>query len=271
MLTFYKFALSNKINLFGLMATLFIGQNKVFLPETDSTNSYAISLLKNVNCIEGTVVLTNNQTKGRGQRGNSWKADPSMNITLSLILKPGFLSSKKAFFLSKITALALYDVLTDILNESQFDIKIKWPNDILVNGKKIAGVLIENSVIDESLGWSVVGIGLNVNQTLFGALAETATSFTLLTGKTESIETISEKLYSYFEKWYLKLKQDKFNEINAAYLNHLFGINRLQNFKQNSINFKGTIKDVNEQGLLIVQLENGIEKSFEIKEISLVI
>src|ERR1043165_9220886 len=150
------------------MSTLFIGQNKVFLPETHSTNSYAIELLKNVNAIEGTVVYTHKQTQGKGQRGNSWIAEPQRNTTLSLILRPVFLNSKNTFYLSKITALALHDLLTEILDVGQFDIKIKWPNDILVNSKKIAGVLIENSILNEHLQWSVIGIGINVNQDNFG-------------------------------------------------------------------------------------------------------
>lgn len=252
------------------MATLFIGQNKVFLPETDSTNSYATTLLKNVNCMEGTVVYTNNQTKGKGQRGNSWMADSSMNITLSVILKPTFLPSKKSFYLSKITALAIHDVLTEILNSSQNDIKIKWPNDILVNSKKIAGVLIENSVTDEYLNWSVIGIGLNVNQTQFRELT-TATSLKSITHKEASVEGVAEKLYIYLEKWYLKLKQNKFAEINEAYLKDLLGINEVMKFKHNNVLFRGTIKGVSEQGLLQILMENNIEKSFEIKEISFVI
>ncbi len=252
------------------MATLFIGQNKVFLPETDSTNSYAITMLKNVNCIEGTVVYTNHQTKGKGQRGNSWMSDSSMNITLSVILKPVFLPSKKAFYLSKITALAIHDVLTDILDNSQFDIKIKWPNDILVNNKKIAGVLIENSVTDDYFNWSVIGIGLNVNQTQFGDLTS-ATSLINITNKNLVVDEISEKLFVYLEKWYLKLKQNKITEINEAYLKYLLGINNKMKFKHNNIVFNGVVIGVSEQGLLEVLMENNIKRSFDIKEITFII
>lgn len=271
MLTLYKFALSNKINLFGLMATLFIGQNKVFLPEVDSTNSYAITLLKNVNAIEGTVVYTNLQTLGKGQRGNVWKAQPSMNITLSIILKPAFLSPKKAFYISKITALAIHDVLADILNQSQFDIKIKWPNDILVNRKKIAGVLIENSFSESVFNWSIVGIGLNINQTEFGELVSSATSVKLQSGQELSLDFVIEKLYSHFEKWYLKLKQNKLDEIKQTYLKHLFGYNQTLSFMQNSTQFNAVVAGVNENGFLQLRLENGSIREFEIKEISFVI
>lgn len=271
MLTLSKFALTNKINLFGLMATLFIGQNKVFLPETDSTNSYAISLLKNVNCPEGTVVYTHHQTAGRGQRGNSWIANPSLNITLSLVVKPSFLTPQKAFYLSKITALALHDVLTEILANSQFDIKIKWPNDMLVNRKKIAGVLIENSFHEQQINWSVIGIGMNVLQTEFGSLNNSATSLALAGNPECSPDTVSEKLFVYFEKWYLRLKQNKLNEIDHQYHQHLFGMNQLMVFKQNQNEFKARVSGVSEQGLLQLIHENGEEKSYDIKTLSFLV
>lgn len=250
------------------MSTLFIGQNRVFLPETHSTNSYAIELLKNVKAIEGTVVYTHKQTQGKGQRGNSWIAEPERNATFSLILKPAFLNSKNAFYLSKMTALALYDVLTEILNDSQFDIKIKWPNDILVNRKKIAGVLIENSM-NETLHWSVVGIGLNVNQENFGDL-KTATSLKLLNTIDYSVESVMDVLFIHLEKWYLKLKKGDLNAIDDAYRDQLFGIDSECEFEQNGSRFTAQVEDVNETGLLILKLKDGSLKTFDIKEISFI-
>ena len=126
------------------METLFIGKSLLFLHEVESTNTYAMNLLRNVNPIEGTLVYTDFQTNGKGQRGATWTSEIGQNITASVILKPRFLGYDKTFYLSKISALAVYDVLTEILPISQYDIKIKWPNDILVNKKKIAGILIEN-------------------------------------------------------------------------------------------------------------------------------
>ena len=114
------------------MNTLFIGKNVLFLPEVESTNTYAINLLRNVNAIEGTLIYTDHQTQGKGQRGTVWSSEIGKNITLSVILQPKFLSIYQSFYLSKITALACYDVLTEILDVSHYDIKIKWPN-----GKKI--------------------------------------------------------------------------------------------------------------------------------------
>lgn len=149
------------------METLFIGKNLLFLHEVESTNTYAMNLLRNVNSIEGTVVYTDNQTKGKGQRGALWASKIAQNITASIILKPYFLSIGNTFYLSKISALAVYDVLADILPSGQYDIKIKWPNDILVNQNKISGILIENNFTSTNIQHSVIGIGLNVNQDNF--------------------------------------------------------------------------------------------------------
>ena len=251
------------------MSTLFIGQNKVFLPETYSTNSYAIELLKNVNAIEGTVVYTHKQTQGKGQRGNSWIAEPERNTTLSLIVKPTFLNSKNAFYLSKITALALYDVLTEILNNSQFDIKIKWPNDILVSSKKIAGVLIENSILNEVVQWSVIGIGLNVNQKDFGEIKH-ATSLNLLSGKEFKPDSVMELIFSHFEKWFLRLKKRDFSLIDNDYQKLFFRLNETSEFEQNKTRFKAKILGVNENGLLLLEMENKTQNSFDIKDVQFI-
>jgi BirA family biotin operon repressor/biotin-[acetyl-CoA-carboxylase] ligase len=251
------------------MSTLFIGQNKVFLPETYSTNSYAIELLKNVNCIEGTVVYTHKQTHGKGQRGNSWIAEPRMNITLSLIIKPTFLNPKNTFYLSKITALALHDVLTETLNDSQYDIKIKWPNDILVNAKKIAGVLIENSILNDTVQWSVTGLGLNVNQDEFGAL-KIVTSLRLLTGKNYDQETVMDHFFNHYEKWFLRLKKSDLSLIDETYQKQLFRLNELSGFEQNKSRFIAKVLGVNEAGLLLLEMEEGAQKTFDIKDVQFI-
>lgn len=251
------------------MATLFIGQNKVFLPETESTNSYAIELLKNVKAIEGTVVYTHHQTNGKGQRGNLWIAEPERNATFSLILKPSFLHPKNNFYLSKITALALYDVLTEILIGSQFDIKIKWPNDMLVNNKKIAGVLIENSVANDVLQWSVTGIGINVNQKDFGDLQK-VTSLSLLQQKEKSIEDVMDCFYTHFEKWYLRLKKVELKQIDETYHKKLFGFGKNNEFDKEGKLFTAKVIGVNENGLLILESEDGWRKDYDIKEVTFI-
>ncbi len=251
------------------MTTLFIGQNKIFLPSTESTNSYAIDLLKNVNTNEGTVVFADEQTAGRGQRGSSWQTESSMNITLSVILKPTFLSVKKAFYLSKVTALALHDVLTELLNEGQFDIKIKWPNDMLINKNKVAGILIENSFKEDIILWSVIGIGLNVNQIIFDGLSS-VTSIKLLTGNDMEVGKAMNAILKYIEKWYLKLRAEKFDEIDEAYLKRLFGMNGEMDFEEGNKRYKAKIAGVNDAGQLLIETANKETRSFNVKEIKMI-
>lgn len=254
------------------METLFIGQNQHFLRQVDSTNTYATGLLTNVNTPEGTLVFTDHQTQGRGQRGNSWSADAASNITASIILKPSFLPLQKAFYISKITALAVYDVLTENPATGQFDIKIKWPNDILANGRKIAGILIENQLQGAAIGHSVVGIGLNVNQAEFGALNGFATSMALLSGQPSDRTAVLEHLCMALEKWYLRLKQGKYAQVNEAYFDALYGYG--QNLKLEEPSgalIEGLLNTVQENGLLEVLLRDGSVKHYDVKEVRLLL
>lgn len=250
------------------METLFIGKNLLFLHEVESTNTYAMNLLRNVNAIEGTIVYTDNQTKGKGQRGALWSSGIAQNITTSIILKPQFLGIENTFYLSKISALAVYDVLTEILANSQYDIKIKWPNDILVNRHKIAGILIENNFTNTVIQYSVIGIGINVNQIDFGDFERMATSLKLLTGKDYDRNMILEKLCVNLEKWYFKLKEQKLTLIDERYLNCLFGMQQNMSFTDaNQVSFTGKILGVTKNGLLNVELADLTIKKFDIKEI----
>jgi BirA family biotin operon repressor/biotin-[acetyl-CoA-carboxylase] ligase len=253
------------------MQTLFIGQHLIFLHEVDSTNTYATNLLRNVNVAEGVIISTDNQTQGKGQRGAVWNSEIGSNITISCVLKPHFLSIKNTFYLSKISALAIYDVLTELLSSSQFDIKIKWPNDILVNQKKIAGILIENNFNRDTLQHSVIGIGINVNQLEFKNLQDTASSLKLLTNQPFNKNDVLEKLCQQLEKWYLKLKASKYSEIDEHYLHHLFGLNQLNLFiDSKNKEFNATIVGINSDGKLVLQHTDGNLYYYEVKEVKLV-
>ncbi len=250
------------------METLFIGKNLLFLTEVESTNTYAMGMLRNVNVMEGTVVHTDHQSRGKGQRGASWNSAVASNITASVILKPTFLESGESFFLSKISALALYDVLTDVLNSSQYDIKIKWPNDMLVDSKKIAGILIENTYNQQQLQYSVIGIGLNVNQTAFHELSGIATSLKLLTGQQHDRKEVLEKLCRYLEKWYLMLKSGNAAQIRNIYLSRLKGMNTVMSFKTPADEeFRAKIVDVDREGKLCLEMPDSAVRRFDIKEL----
>lgn len=248
------------------METLFIGKNMIFLPETESTNSYAIDLLKNVNLPEGTVIHTANQTKGKGQRGSIWNTDVASNLTASVILKPDFLSLKNRFFLYQVLALACYDTMAELLNTSQFDIKIKWPNDILINRKKIAGILIENNIVNNRFNWSVAGIGINVNQQNFDK-AFNATSLKHLSGKDFIVNNVLELLCTHLEKYYLMLRSNKREAVKNSYLLHLFGLNTWMDFEKSGTVLSYFVEGISEEGLLVLQSKSGVLHEVDVKEV----
>lgn len=243
--------------------TLFTGRQLVFVPECHSTNSLASELASKSVLSEGSVIITSNQTAGRGQRGNTWETAAGMNLTFSILLKPTFLSLKSQFYLTIVTSLAVVDFLKE---QPIKEVKIKWPNDILASKKKICGILIENSVQQETIHQSIVGIGLNINQDSFSS--SSATSLAIVAKKTFDLNDALNSLLEKFEKRYLQLRGGKLAELKSEYLENLFGFGKSQSFISNGKEFEGTIEGVDETGELKVS-DNGIVSSFKLKEIAL--
>ena len=250
------------------MKTLFIGQNAIFLKSVDSTNSYATELLRQNKVSEGTIIYTFNQTNGRGQRGNSWESEPNKNIALSLILHPLFLNADKQYLLTKITALAVTDLMAEMLKShvNKEQIRIKWPNDIYINDKKIAGILIENTLRDTHIQNSIIGIGININQLEFKTTIN-STSLALLTSKECDLSATIELLCSFIEARYLQLKADRTTTIDNDYLQRLYRLNSWNMFSANNQMFEGRITGVSDIGKLRVLLRNEETKEFDLKEI----
>ncbi len=247
-----------------LANSLFLGKNVVFVPECHSTNTLLSDLAQKTQQQEGTVVITHAQTKGRGQRGNGWEAEPGKNLTFSVLLKPHFLTPSTQFNLTIAVSLALADFLKTKISPRPY---IKWPNDMLVNNQKICGILIENTLAGESIQQSVVGIGLNVNQRHF--TSPTATSLQLETGVEFDLATELSDLVTCLESRYLQLRSGKFSELRQEYLNNLYWINEDQQFVANGRVFKGNIEGIDELGKLAVREHNRVNY-YGIKEISFV-
>lgn len=241
--------------------TLFMGKNLVYVPECHSTNTLASELCQLTSTVEGTIVITDNQTNGRGQRGNLWLSDPHKNLTFSLILKPTFLKPIDQFNLTMAISLALCDFLT---HQLKAEVKIKWPNDILVNDKKLCGILIENSLAGEMIQWSVVGIGLNVNQDSF--LIESASSMKAIKGCDFNLPDELTKLFECLERRYLQLRSDKISDLKNDYLSCLYGKGELRKFVDATGEIEGVIEGVTQQGKLLIASGGGI-KSYDLKEI----
>lgn len=249
------------------METLFIGKNPIFLPEAESTNSYALGLLKNVNPPEGTVIHTAHQTAGKGQRGSQWKSEALRNLAASIILRPTFLEIRSHFYLYKVAALACLDTISHLLEGKAHEVKIKWPNDILVDGKKICGILIENGISGQQISYSVVGIGINLNQVNFHDLPD-ATSYKLLTGEDIAEKYVLSLLCKNLEKQYLTLKQNRFESIANRYRTSLFGLETPREFLIRSKLRNLVVKGVSENGLLHLETEEGEKLEADVKEVT---
>ena len=241
------------------MNTLFIGQNLISLKSVDSTNTFLLNLSNNEKIVEGTVVYAENQTKGRGQRNNLWISEDSKSLCLSVLFYPKIDLSHQ-FTFNKCIALALVSSL-NVLGVKSF---IKWPNDIFVNDKKIAGVLIENSIREKKLQKSIVGIGINANNNC--SEIESATSLKEVLNADIGMKKILLTLCQELEKYYLLFKNDK-KQIQDLYHSYLYKKDCLVNFTKEGNQFSAIVKEVDDFGQLIL-IEKGVEKAYSVGELS---
>ena len=234
--------------------TLFDNKTYIFMTECLSTNDYLLKLLKKKNYEEGTMVHTNYQKNGRGQRNNEWLSENGKNLTFSFLLEP-YVELSNQFFLHIITSISVFKTLLKINIKN---VSIKWPNDIYVNDKKIAGILIENLVYRKFIHKSVIGVGLNINQANFGSL--NATSIINETLKKHSLDQILKIFKSTFNKEYLKLNSNKIHEEFDFYKKNLIGYQVEKKYEYNSDVIKGKIIDILSDGILVIQTKNSIMK-----------
>lgn len=245
------------------LTTLFTGRKLVRLEETASTNRYLNELIQQEAIPEGTVVTADYQASGQGLGGTTWFSEPGSNLLMSVIFKPDFLPVKKIYVVSKAIALAIKDFLA----EEGIQAKIKWPNDIYVEGKKICGVLIENSLRGSVVLQSICGIGLNINQHVFPKEIPNPVSMKMITGITYSVDACRSKLCRQLEKRYLQIKAQNFNLINNDYLKSLHLFYEMEMFEASSEKFSARIIDVEDEGRLVIKKENGTIHRFAFKEI----
>jgi BirA family transcriptional regulator, biotin operon repressor / biotin---[acetyl-CoA-carboxylase] ligase len=246
---------------------LFVGQNVVTLKRVDSTNDYLKKeLTKSTPLPEGTVILAEEQFAGRGQVNNTWYSEPGKNLTFSLLLFPTFLSPEKQFVLNQSISIAINDVLVKIIGEG---IKIKWPNDIFFRDCKLGGVLIENILRGNTLKYSVIGIGLNINQLDFPPDIKNVTSLKKILHQDYDINAVLAELCRSIEQCYLQLRAGKYNLIEQQYLKGLYKLNEIHTFKIDEQEVDGIISGVDKNGFLEV-LVAGESRKYNFKEIAFV-
>ncbi|WP_316802431.1 biotin--[acetyl-CoA-carboxylase] ligase [Pedobacter nototheniae] len=249
-------------------STLFVGQNLIKLKEVDSTNNYLKNLASNSEPLpEGTVIMADNQFAGRGQQESVWQTEPGKNISTSIYLKPSFLPLNKQFYLNIAVSLAVSKALSQFINEP---VKVKWPNDIYCSGRKLGGILIENTLTGVFIKSSVIGIGLNINQQHFSPdLSQKAVSLLQIIKKETPLEIILEKIFVYIEKYYLNLREGKYDILQNDYLKTLYNFEVTAIYRQNGKIFEGIIKGVEDDGRLILETETGTS-IFNFKEIEFI-
>lgn len=242
--------------------TLFIGKYLEEYASCSSTNELALTSWKDQPSIpEGAILITREQTKGRGQRGNYWEAEPGANLTFSLLLRPVFLELTSQFYLNIITSLAVSECYREILGP---EVKIKWPNDIYYQHQKLSGILIESALSGNKINCSIVGVGMNINQTSF--VYPLATSPAQVKKMPYDLNQLLNRFCLVFEKYYLWLRQGQRLALMDAYLERLYLKDERYWFEAKGEEWEGYIRGITESGFLQVEMGGQI-REFTFKEL----
>lgn len=235
------------------------------LEETDSTNRYLKQLVREERPEEGSLVIADYQTEGRGQMGNSWYSGRGDNLLFSLLIYPRQLPGNESFILSRVTSLALKNLLDSFTD----DIRIKWPNDIYWKDKKIAGILIENDIQGKEIDNTVIGIGLNVNQQIFPVDLANPVSLRQITGIQHNREHLLELFMREFFLLYRDLQEGLKMDIEDEYMLDLYRVNDYYWFEDSKGRFKAKIETVLSSGHLVLRtLDSDEERRYAFKEVS---
>ena len=235
-------------------------KNHIKLETINSTNDYTLSLNDALVFKEGLVVTASYQSGGNGQRGKAWESNANENLLLSVVIEPKLKLDEQSL-ISKITALSVCDLLKSLGIEAE----IKWPNDILVNKQKIAGILMQNKLQGNQITYSVIGLGFNVNQLVFKTYFPKATSLKLQLNKEHEVLKIQEQFLCFLSKRLIRLKKGE-NQKNE-YLKALFLKDTPAVFESDNKQFMGIIKGVSESGKLLIKLEDNSITAFENQQV----
>ena len=244
----------------------------VALDETASTNQYLSQLCNQLqeSVAELTTVTAEFQTAGKGQRGNTWEAEEGKNLLFSFVLYPSFLEARRQFILSQIVSLAIKEELSRWSDE----ITIKWPNDIYIGRRKVCGMLIENIVGNAGLEHSIIGIGLNLNQTEFPPELVNPTSVLVSSGLRTVPEEVLDDFLDIFSEYIPYLSDiEGINEIRNKYVSRLFGLGVSREYHDclRNVDFTGTIKGISEEGQLLMEMPDKTVSNYSFKEVSYII
>ncbi len=234
-----------------------------FLDATPSTNQILSEMppVQLAGC--GKAVVTFVQTQGKGQRGNTWLSEPGKNIHYSLQYGPNNIPSHNQFLISQAVSL----VVKTFLNEYTTGITIKWPNDIYWKDKKLGGILIEHQIKGSYVEQSIIGIGLNINQTTFPSELPDAVSLSGITGQTYDLTVLTQKLHQSLCKELDALTMEQEEDIQRFYVNNLYHRDGFHPYSDINGPFDARICGIGAQGNLLLELEDGSVRTYTFKEV----
>lgn len=244
------------------MNTLFTGHKTERLSSVDSTNNYAAKLVHLSEWPEGSVIVAEEQTAGRGRRTKHWESEPGKNLLCSYIFHPHFLTAGKSFMLNMVASLAVHDLLAEFGISS----RIKWPNDVLTSRGKIAGILIESHVRGQFITAAVIGIGLNVNQRSFQYAG--CDSIALHRSSDLDLDDVLLKLHSCLEARYLKLRTNRFS-IAEEYNRKLFGRGEFHSYQFHDGELRANLIRVDDDGTALFRRDDG-DRRCSLEDVTLI-
>jgi BirA family biotin operon repressor/biotin-[acetyl-CoA-carboxylase] ligase len=244
--------------------TLFTGRNHIALDTVASTNTYMAELQRTERLPEGTAVTALSQDGGRGQYGRHWHSEHGLNLLVSYLFYPTFLDTHLLQYLNMTFALGVSDLITELLKEN---VRIKWPNDIYYQDKKVAGLLTENNLGEDKVRQTILGIGLNVNQEIFPETLPNPVSLKMVTGEDYALLDMLNGLSNALERRYLQLRRGDLQGIRLEYHQRLYLHGKWEWFEAQGKRFKGMIMGVNRDGQLMIQEDSGRSSVYEMKQI----
>ena len=245
-----------------LMKSQYFGSHIIQIDRVSSTNNYAAKLLNQTKIPFGAVIMAQFQDDGRGQRGAVWQSKSGENLLFSAILDGSLMKECPPFYLSKCVAVSIKDTLSYFLKHK---IHLKWPNDVLVERRKIAGVLIESQWKGNNLFSSIIGVGLNVNQTHF-EYGFDATSMKLLSANDYDLKEVLQVLCAKLNFNFNRLLSKEYSGLQQDYLSSLYKYNEKTHFKIGEKLEEVVLKDVNENGMVSLEMLGGKIKEYDVSQ-----
>ena len=238
-------------------------KNSIYKKQTPSTNALSWEMNREKSLPEGLVIYTDFQSAGKGQPGNAWESSKGKNLLFSMVLHPIHVPMDELFLVSQLVSIAIKKAL----DEYTTNITVKWPNDIYWNDKKLAGILIENSLQGNKIMSVVIGVGLNVNQKIFFSNAPNPVSLSKITGKRQNRKQLLQQICQNIMELYYEMDTEKIRKIYAESLYRKSGF---YSFEANNETFQAKIKEVQTDGMLELETEKGELKSFYFKEVQFI-